>query len=232
MLSEAICLTPPAYRLPLFVVLGGCLYPPIERFITYGQRGDTFRMATLGMLAYMMFGKRPSKPVFLVGITLLATVLSTLALTRSMVNNGDFPNRIEALGHVIPEYLRGHLSNADTSDEEIFGAAVVNTVRATQDYGYGLSVTVGIVARFAPRQFFPNKDDYVYFSDAFDYPLIRGETGLSIPYGSAPSGFAVVFKMFLHRHFVWCVRNSAWHRKMHNSRWDCSASKQFRWGTT
>jgi hypothetical protein len=124
------------------------------------------------------------------GAAVLGLTLSTLAMTRSMVNNGDAPNRIEALGRVIPEYLRGHLSEADPADEEIFGAAVVNTVRASQDYGYGLSVTVGIVGRFLPRQIFPNKDEYISFTDAFDYPTIRAETGLSIPYGSAPSGFA------------------------------------------
>jgi hypothetical protein len=69
----------------------------------------------------------------------------------------------------------------------------VTTVENTGRYGKGLGLTVGFVGRFLPRQLFPNKDEYIFFAGGFDFLQLRSETGLKIPFGSAPSGFATGF---------------------------------------
>jgi hypothetical protein len=189
LLIQAVTLAPRRDRLPLLLLLLAAVVPPVERFLNYGQRGDTFRLAALGMLAFLMWRRRPSKPVFVVAAAGLAVVLATIASTRHLVATGQAPDRIRALAQVIPDFFQNH-QKADAGDEQIFGAAIVATVRQTGRYGYGLGLTVGLAGRLLPREFFPDKDDYTFFSGGYNRADIRGATGLTIPGGAAPSGFA------------------------------------------
>jgi hypothetical protein len=103
---QAIILLPRSTRFPLYLLLGLCIYPAVERFLAYGQRGDTFRLAVLGMLAYLMLKKRPSKVAFISLACGLGMLLATLHFTRAVVANGDAPNRLSAIAKVIPEFVK------------------------------------------------------------------------------------------------------------------------------
>jgi hypothetical protein len=193
LLVQAFFLTSSKSRILIVPLLLLSLIPPIERFLYYGQRGDTFRVASLAMLAYLMIRRRPSKPVLIVGILALGLLLSTLASTRKIVEDGEAPDRIHAIARVLPKFFNGELTECSQADECVFGAAAVGTVRANHTYGYGLGYTAGLFIQFTPRQIFPNKREWIPEHGGNDIVGIANETGVIVPTGSAPSGFANSF---------------------------------------
>lgn len=190
MLVQFICLSRNPTRVLALFALGLSLTPPIERFVNYGQRGDTFRLAAIGAVFYLAWNKRPSKAVFItVGATLIL-VLATLQLTRDMVKNGEYTSRVDALLNVIPKFLSTEPEHANGSDEYIFGAAGIETIRETGRYGYGTGITIGFIDHILPRFLFPDKDFGVIYHAGYDGEAIRATTGVNISYGSAMGGFA------------------------------------------
>ncbi|MCL2646587.1 MAG: hypothetical protein FWD61_06220 [Phycisphaerales bacterium] len=183
----------PQYRSIASLMFFASLIPPIERFLSYGQRGDTFRVAVILELFYLMRAKRPSKAVFITAAVILGLVLGTLERTRAIVNSGDAKNRFEAISKVIPSFFAQADTIPDTGGEDVFGAAAMRTVQDTGTYGYGRSLTIGLVGRFLPRKFFPDKDAWTTFHGGYDATMIQSATGLTISGGAACSGFAESF---------------------------------------
>jgi hypothetical protein len=158
--------------------------PAIDRFVVYGQRGDTFRLAALVTLFYLLRRRRPTKVVFISAAVILGLTMATLQLTRDLVNNGDAPNRISALVKVIPKFFEASDAKVDPGDEDVFGAGSVDIIRQTGEYGYGRTLTIGLVAHLLPRGLFPDKDDWTVY---------HGDTPKIGSYGAARSGFAYGF---------------------------------------
>jgi hypothetical protein len=158
--------------------------PALDRFIVYGQRGDTFRLAALVTLFYLIRRKRPTKIVFITAAVVLGLTLATLQMTRDLVASGESTNRITALVKVIPHFFDQAERKIDPGDEDVFGAASVKIIRETGEYGYGRTLTIGLFAHLLPRALFPDKDEWTYF---------HGQTPKIGSWGSARSGFALGF---------------------------------------
>jgi hypothetical protein len=97
---------------------------------------------------------------------------------------------LHAFAHVLPKFFKGELTHCSEADECVFGAAAIDTVRANHSYGYGLGYTAGIFIQFTPRQIFPNKREWILSNGGADAEAIAAQTGVVVPGGSAPSGFA------------------------------------------
>jgi hypothetical protein len=181
------------HRIWAVLVLLIALAPPVDRFLVYGQRGDTFRLAMLVAVAYITLRRRPSKAVFIVAATILALTLATLQLTREIVDDGEATNRFTALAEVIPHFFKRDVVRVDTGEELVFGSAAIASTRSTERYGYGLSWTAGLLVRLLPRPLVPDK--YRYFADlaAYDPASIYSAAGVTISSGAAPSGTASGF---------------------------------------
>jgi hypothetical protein len=170
--------------------------PPIDRFLVYGQRGDTFRLAVLVLLAYLMLNRRPSKAVFVTAAFSLAVVLGTLQLTRKIVDRGDATNRFTALREVIPSFFRADVEELSTGEEMVFGSAAIAGIRYTGQYGYGLNLTLGFASRFLPRQLFPDKGAFLQNYGGYHQTTIDMTSGITITQGAAPTGTTNGFTEF------------------------------------
>jgi hypothetical protein len=177
----------------LFLLLLGVV-PALERFLNYGQRGDTIRLAVLLVPWYFIRGRRPSKPVFISGCVGLIILLGTITYTRKLVNNGEASNRFQALSMVIPEVLTGRATKSlEMGEEFLYGTVSVQTVRETGTYGYARGLTLVPIIRVLPSALYPWKSNYFYMHGGFNKDLIKDHTGLSVTPGAAPTGMAELY---------------------------------------
>ena len=188
-----------AYRLLASPCLLFALIPPLNRFFVYGQRGDTFRIAVILMLVFFCKKKRPSKPVFIV-VVYFFRHHGHAPDNPGMVENGESINRLDALVHVVPHFFERMQTDRASEDfntgaECVFGPASMATVSETGRYGYGTGLTTGLITRFLPRGDLFDKEHAVFSIPhaGYDANAILAATGITIPAGSAFSGFANAF---------------------------------------
>jgi hypothetical protein len=187
----------PALRPMAVVLVILCLLPPIDRFLTYGQRGDTFRVAILAVPFFLFYQRRPQRVFFLPAALLLALVLATLVQTRSLVYTGEAKSRIDALGKVIPSFIDGKNRRPSQGSEEfIFGTAMVGAARRTGAYDNGVGFLYNLGVRFLPKEYFDKEQLYTRWAPLNYIPYVSSDAGYAIPGGSAPSGFAHAFVEF------------------------------------
>jgi hypothetical protein len=173
-----------------------CLIPPIDRFFSYGQRGDTFRIALLTMPFYMLRNRRPAKIVFVPAAIFLAVTLGTLERTRTLLGEGEATSRIDALFKVIPSFFQETRNIKNYAAKEyIYGAAMVATVRDDQSYEYG-AFLYNIGVRFIPKEAFDKLGYFTQWNNTNYNALVGGHAGFDVPGGAAPTGFAHLFVEF------------------------------------
>lgn len=182
--------------IPAGVIAAAALFHPIDRFFVYGQRGDTFRMAILGLPFLLFIRKRPSRAVVIPAIILLAAVMGTLDLTRGMVENGDAPNRIDALAKRLPEFFQeAARPKYYGSESHVYGSAMVQAVRDDGNYDCGLFIwNMGIL--FVPKEWVDKDKLYTHWSPLHYISNTTENAGYNVPLGAAPSGFASAFVEF------------------------------------
>jgi hypothetical protein len=183
----------------LLAGLGGislALVHPIHSFFSYGQRGDVIRLAFVAMVPFLAAGKRPSRPLVLITGALLALVLSALALTRPLVNGDQGGNRIDALLEKGPAFFLENDGKLTGGEEWYFGAAAVKTARMSGQFGWGRVFLVALPLRFLPKEWFLWKYDYYYNHISFNRMEVAAYTGVKVPPGAAPTGFAEGFVEF------------------------------------
>ncbi|HVX87162.1 MAG TPA: hypothetical protein VH253_20425 [Phycisphaerae bacterium] len=187
----------PTLRVAAIAVVAVCLIPPIDRFLSYGQRGDTFRIAMLVIPFFLFYRRRPPRGIFIPCALLLAVVLATLVQTRTLVGRGEARNRIDALTKVIPSFFDGvNRKPSQGADEYIFGTAMVATARQTGVYDNGVGFLYNTAVRFLPKEYFDKDPLYTRWAIVNYIPYVSGYAGYAIPGGAAPSGFAHAFVEF------------------------------------
>jgi hypothetical protein len=183
----------PRLRMAALCGLILALVPPINRFLVYGQRGDTARLALLLLCFYMTRGKRPSKGLFIGAAVGLAILLSSLTATRNLVANGEATNRITALLQVGPKFFTTAPEELSGGEEYVYGTVATEHAREVGSWGYAAAVTYVPLIHTLPHEFFPWKFDYFYMHTNYDWPEIRSMFGIQIANGSAPTGIADLF---------------------------------------
>ncbi len=187
----------PTLRVAAIFIVAVCLIPPIDRFLSYGQRGDTFRIAMLIIPFFLFYGRRPPRSVFIPAAILLALVLATLVQTRVLVNSGEARNRVDALTKVIPSFFDGVNRKPPQGGEEyIFGTAMVSAARQTGVYDNGVGFIYNTAVRFLPKEYFDKDPLYTRWAIVNYIPYVSWIAGYTIPGGAAPSGFAHAFVEF------------------------------------
>lgn len=181
--------------LPGIIVMAVALYPPLDRFSSYGQRGDTFRLACLAIPAFLLLHKRPPRAVFIPAAIALALVLSVLERTRGMVESGEQPNRVEAVLHVLPDFFENKPIHYYGTEEFIYGSAMIDTVRDEGNYNYGRFLA-DLAVRFLPKEFFDKDALYSPWSRTKNFLTTQEHAGFVLYPGSMPSGFAAMFVEF------------------------------------
>jgi hypothetical protein len=187
----------PSLRPAAIILVILCLLPPIDRFLTYGQRGDTFRVALLIVPIFLFYQRRPQRVFFIPAALGLALVLATLVQTRALVYTGEAKNRFDALSKVIPSFVDGkNRQPIQGSEEYIFGSAMVAAARHTNDYDHGFGFLYNLGVRFLPKEYFDKDSLYTAWSPGNYIVHVASDAGYGIPGGSAPSGFAHTFVEF------------------------------------
>jgi hypothetical protein len=212
-----------AIRAINLVTLGIALVTPISSFLGYGQRGDTIRIALILSIFYLIRKTRPFKPTFIVGLCLVGIVLMTLAETRTIIKEDPSKNRITALMTVIPHLLEDSQKPYTGGEEFIFGGALCKTAYDNGHYEWGKAFTVRLVARFMPKELFPDKWDYFGTSVAKEFEIVHAHTAINVPGGAAVSGAAEgFFQLGWFCPIVWYIlgyiHQKLWYRALHARR--------------
>jgi hypothetical protein len=173
-----------------------CLIPPVDRFFSYGQRGDTFRIAMMAIPFFLVRNRRPARVIFVPAALVLALTLGTLERTRILVNDGEATGRVDALFKVIPSFFtpRGNIASY-ASKEYVFGTAMISTVRDEGSYEYG-AFLYNLGVRFIPKEAFDKLGLFTSWNNTNYLSHVGHHAGFDIPGGAAPSGFAHVFVEF------------------------------------
>jgi hypothetical protein len=173
-----------------------CLIPPVDRFFSYGQRGDTFRIALLAIPFYLLRKRRPARVFFVPMAIFLALTLGTLDRTRKLVSDGEATGRVDALFKVIPSFFEQTQNIRNYGGKEyIFGTAMVATVRDQQSYEYG-AFLYNIGVRFIPKEAFDKLGYFTRWNNTNYGPMVGQHAGFEVSGGAAPTGFAHVFVEF------------------------------------
>ena len=180
-------------RMGAIIFLLIAVIPPLNRFMVYGQRADTIRLALLGVVFYMTVGKRPSRPMFIGATIFVGIILTSLTTTRYMVESGGARNRIDALLKVGPAYFTTAPTHLNFGEEFLYGSICTEHARVANDWGYGAAVTYVPVIHTLPKEWFPWKSDYFYMHGNYDWQELRGMFGILISSGSAPTGIADLY---------------------------------------
>ena len=180
-------------RLVLLAIFAVLLIIPVYRFFDYGQRGDTLRTIAIAGMFYLALRKRPAKLTFIVCACVAILTLVTLVETRVILGRDPSKNRITALFQAIPQYLTSSSDRYSGSEEFIFGGALVQTAYDTQDFGMGRAFTTRLIARFTPKELFPNKWQYFGTSAGDEFDIVHTHTSIRVPGGAAISGAAQGF---------------------------------------
>jgi hypothetical protein len=177
-------------RMWAWIVLGIAIISPVYRFFDYGQRGDTIRLALIASVFYLVWRTRPYKPAFIAAAVVVALTLATLHTTRAIVNEDPTKNRITALAVAIPHFLKEKPEEYESGREFIFGTAIVKAAHDSGIYGYGKAFTIRLIARFAPKELFPDKWEWMGAAFAENFIRAKDEAGVVISGGAAISGAA------------------------------------------
>lgn len=147
---------------------------------------------------FLFRGTRPRKPWVLVLGFAAAVVMMTLAETRSIVGNGEAPDRIAALLVAGEHFLHGGSRNYGPGREFVMGTAEVQAVQRLQNWDWG-GFLWNVVAVFPPHQLFPNKIQWqtAWGNGPHGYlHSIRVGAGLGFAPGCATAGFSDAFVQF------------------------------------
>lgn len=166
----------------------------IAQFFTYGQRGDTARLASLILVPFLFWGKRPGRIPILAGAAMLGIVMGSLAATRAIIGKGEATGRIQAEVIAARRLLYGHAPYRYGAGSTVeIGAAEISTVQNKGNWDYCRALW-NIAVVFLPRQIFPNKYDYTTPWGPTNFlNTLRLATGNPIPAGAAGPGFAEMF---------------------------------------
>jgi hypothetical protein len=115
------------------------------------RRGPTFVIAcTIGMSWYLARGRRPSLPLLLGSAAALGTFMLFLVTNRDKIYLGsDFSGMKTDVTEVV--------TDANESNEYIFGIGCIETARKTNHYFWGRRYLAEILVRPIPHQIWPNK---------------------------------------------------------------------------
>ncbi len=192
---EASYLLPSAR--PVSLIIGCfCLIPPIDRFFSYGQRGDTFRIASMAIPYFLLRGIRPPRVAVIPLAIARALTLGTLDRTRILVGTGEASGRIDALFKVIPSFFDQTPKIQNYGGKEyIFGSAMIATVRDEQSYEYG-GFLYNIGVRFLPKEIFDKSELFTEWNNTHYTSRVGAHGGFEVTGGAAPTGFANLFVEF------------------------------------
>jgi hypothetical protein len=115
------------------------------------RRGPTFVIAcTIGMSWYLARGKRPSLPLLVGAAAALGGLMLFLVTNRDRIYLGsDFSGMKTDVTNVV--------TDANESNEYIFGIGCIETARQTSHYFWGRRYLAEILVRPIPHQLWPNK---------------------------------------------------------------------------
>jgi hypothetical protein len=115
------------------------------------KRGPTFVIVcTIGMSWYLAHGRRPSLPLLICGAGALGALMLFLVTNRDKIYLGsDLSNLKTDITTVV--------TDANVSNEYIFGVGCIETVRITGKYYWGRRYLAEILIRPIPHQIWPNK---------------------------------------------------------------------------
>jgi hypothetical protein len=195
LLIQALILDPGLFWPALFGI-AAATFRFFWGFFSYGSRGGTFEAVVLAMVPFLLRGRRPPKiPLVVVGCV-LAVVLGTLAKSRSILGNGEAPNRVAAIWVAAREMFHGGTRRYSPAVEFVVGAGEVYVVETKGNWDDG-GIIWNTAVVFLPHEWFPNKADYYTEWGEGKYngylQQIRRVAGVDVPLGCAPTGFANVF---------------------------------------
>jgi len=115
------------------------------------RRGPTFVIAaTLGMSWYLSNAKRPPLPLLICSAGALGALMLFLVTNRDRIYLGsDFSGMKTDITQVV--------TDANESNEYIFGTGCIETARRTSHYFWGRRYLAEIIVRPIPHQLWPNK---------------------------------------------------------------------------
>ncbi|MGC9260881.1 MAG: hypothetical protein ACP5I8_12525 [Phycisphaerae bacterium] len=169
----------------------------VVQFITYGQRGDTIRIALLALVPFLLLNKRPKKiPLLALGAA-VAIVVGSLAFTRLLIAKGEANGRVQALEMVAKRMVEMKPMNRYAPGRTyVVGANQIEVVEYLHNWDDGKFLW-NIAITFLPHEFFPDKYHYATVWNVTGYlGIIRRTLDVPTPKGMAPTGFVNAFIEF------------------------------------
>lgn len=125
--------------------------PWLMQGLLAAKRGPTFVIAcTIAMSLYLAHRKRPSLPLLVGGAAALGALMLFLVTNREKIYLGsDFSDLNTDITNVV--------TDANTSNEYIFGTGCIDTVRITGNFFWGKRYLAEIFVRPIPRQLWHEK---------------------------------------------------------------------------
>ncbi|MGC8541424.1 MAG: hypothetical protein ACP5QA_12465 [Phycisphaerae bacterium] len=188
-----------AVLIPAMIGIATATSQFVIHFFNYGGRGNFFAFCTLGMVPYLVRGRRPAKLPLLLAGAAVAITLGVLANTRTILGKHEATGRLPAVWLAAKQLINGHQKRYGPGKEFIVGAAEVYVVMTRQNWDYG-GVIWNEMVLFLPRAYFPDKGS-LYTSwgenkNAGYLQQIRHVAGVPVQLGVAPTGFANMFVEF------------------------------------